>query len=113
MTEAKKKLVSQRRKVEFAQFLNRMQTGEPVSLESKETAPWFEEGRIYQVSETTYMYHLEVLPPRWIEENAFGFGEGFTAFQLFWKAGQSFFGRQLTKEETFHFCRLSGTPLIE
>ena len=88
-------------------------TGEPMLLSSPETPPWFEEGKIFQVEESTYLYHLEVLPPRWLDGDEFAFGEGTGPFQLFWKRGRLFFGRQLSAEETFRFCRLSGTALVE
>ena len=113
MTDVKKKVVSLQRTIDFAQFLNEMTSGEPVLLNDKDTPPWFQDGLVYQVGEANFMYHLEVLPPRWIEDDTFAFGEGTGPFQLFWKRGKMYFGRQLTAEETFHLCRLSGTSLFE
>ena len=106
-------VASLRKQTEFIEFMNKMMTGESVSMDDKNSPPWFQEGVICEVSETLYDYHLEVLPPRWIDGLKFAFGEGSGPFQLFWKRGDDYFGRQLSAEETFHFCRLSGTKLFE
>src|SRR4051812_6197610 len=66
------------------------------------TAP----GAACQVTEETYDYFLDVLPPRWMGREGFAFGEGFDNLRLFWKeAGGMFVSRQLTAEENVTFCR--------
>ena len=65
-------------------------------------------GRICLVDEDTYDYFLDVLPPRWMGRG-FAFAEGGDDIRLYWKAGGSFYCRQLTGEETDEFYRLTGT----
>lgn len=113
-TEAIKATVKQlQRKIDFQNLLHQLMTGDPVLISSPDTPPWFEKGKVFQIEESTYLYHLQVLPPRWLDGDVFAFGEGTGPFQLFWKRARLFFGRQLSNEETFEFCRLSGTVLVE
>ena len=83
----------------------------PAQPPSDDEAPWFEPGIVYEVEEGTYMYFLEVLPPRWIEGNWFAFGEGAGPFRLFGKQQDTHFARELTDGETRLFCKLSRVPL--
>jgi hypothetical protein len=68
-------------------------------------------GRVAQITEETYDYFLEVLPPRWMGRG-FAFGEGADPLRLFWQAGPDVFCcRQLSDEENVRFCRLANIPL--
>jgi len=109
----RKTVASLRKQSEFIEFINELMTGQPVSMDDKNSPPWFQEGVISEVSETLYVYHLEHLPPRWIDGQKFAFSEGSGPFKLFWKRDSDCFGRQLSANETFHFCRLSGAKHFE
>src|SRR5207249_2111300 len=65
-------------------------------------------GKAAEVTEKTFDYWLEVLPPQWMGPGAFCFAEGMEPFRLFWSRGGRFFARQLTWEETLEFCKLAG-----
>lgn len=69
-------------------------------------------GVVHEVTEDTYDYYLEVLPPRWMGGLAFAFGEGADDLRLFWKQrtpiGRRFFCRQMTEAESEQFCTLAG-----
>ncbi len=104
--KAKRMALSLRQKVEAISFLNRLTTGKAISLDDADSVPWFEAGRIYQISRTTYMYHFESDSVRWSEGRKFVFTFDQNPFQLFWSTDDEFFGRQLTEEETFRFCQL-------
>ena len=69
------------------------------------------EGRIAEIDEETYFYFLEVLPPKYQNGYLFAFAEGAEALRLFWRQTQRYFCRQLTWDETQHFCQLAGIPL--
>lgn len=109
MSKGKHKVSRLQREIDFVQFLNDLKTGETISLDADDNPPWFEEGKIYRVSETTFAYHLESYQPKWLDKLGFVFDCGHGPFLLFWKTDGQYFARQLTKEENFNFCRLSGT----
>ena len=67
-------------------------------------------GRINEITEDTYWYFLEVLPPRLFNGNQFCFAEGDEPLRLFWSRHGRFFCRQLTREETNRVCDASGLP---
>ena len=67
-------------------------------------------GRINEITEETYWYFLEVLPPRLFNGNEFCFAEGDEPLRLFWFRQGRHFCRQLTPEETHHVCDASGLP---
>ncbi len=98
----------------FRRFLTELTSGDPIEL-----PPWdlsraeliellSQAGRIVAIEEQTWWDYLEVLPPRWMNGNAFAFAEGFDRFRLFWKHRGQFFARQLSEMETDRFCQLSG-----
>jgi hypothetical protein len=68
-------------------------------------------GRVCEVAGETYDYFLEVLPPRWMGDGGFAFGEGADPLRLFWQVntpnGRQCFCRQLNEIETRQFCRLA------
>lgn len=68
-------------------------------------------GRIAEIDEETFLYFLEVLPPKHQRGGLFAFAEGAEALQLFWRNGDRYFCRQLTWEETQEYCRLARIPL--
>jgi hypothetical protein len=72
------------------------------------------EDRVAEVDEETYLYWLEVLPPRWMNGSHFCFAEEEEPFRLFWGRTGNFFCRQLSRDETLLFCSLAGIapPLI-
>jgi len=67
-------------------------------------------GRINEVTEETYWYFLEVLPPRLFNGNEFCFAEAAEPLRLFWHYRRRYYCRQLTWEETHRVCDASGLP---
>jgi hypothetical protein len=71
-------------------------------------------GQIHRVTEETYYYFLEVLPPKWMNGRAFAFAEGQDPLQLYWFRGRDpdyeYFTRQLTDEQIDRFCRYVRLP---
>ena len=55
--------------------------------------------RVVEVTEETYYYFLEVLPPRFMEHFVFGFAEGDEVLKIFWEKGSKFYCRTLTEEQ--------------
>ncbi len=73
-------------------------------------------GLVQEVSEATYDWFLECLPPKYMTGGFFAFGEGAEPFKLFWtrKHGSFdhlYFVRALTQQETEEFCRLARIAL--
>jgi len=68
-------------------------------------------GIVFETNEETYDYFLDVLPVQFMSGHLFCFAEGFTPHTLFFRRGKRFLVRQLTEEETQHFCRLANIPL--
>ena len=66
------------------------------------------EGRINAISEETWFYFLEVLPPRLHGGSWFAFAEGDESLRVFWRQRGSHYCRQLTWEETHRVCDASG-----
>ena len=64
-------------------------------------------GKIANIDEETFMYFLEVLPPKFQSGNAFAFAEGAEPLRLFWRSAEHHFCRQLSWDETKQFCRLA------
>lgn len=64
---------------------------------------------IHEISEETYWYFLEVLPPQWMDRGHFAFAEGEEPLQLFWEEQRDAFRtRLLTWEQTYRFCDAAG-----
>ena len=99
------------REIEFVEFLNKVKTGETVSIDSPDTPPWFQEGMLYQISEVTFTYFAETSILRWMDANSFVASEAGQPLQFFWTNNREFFGRQLSTAESFRFCQLTGTKL--
>lgn len=104
--KSKRMALSLRRKVEAISFLNQLTTGSSVSMEDANSPPWFETGRIHQISRATYMYHAESDSVRWADGRKFVFAIDQSQFQFFWSVDGDYFGRQLSEEDTFRFCQL-------
>ncbi|MEM9356057.1 MAG: hypothetical protein AAGB04_07585 [Pseudomonadota bacterium] len=59
---------------------------------------------IHQISEQTYWYFLEVLPPKWMDRQHYAFAEGEEPLQLFWESKRGDFRtRLLSWEQTRWF----------
>ena len=65
-------------------------------------------GRLHAITEETYWYFLEVLPPKWMDRRYFAFAEGQEPLSIFWQQQNDFYCRRLTQEETDQFCEASG-----
>lgn len=65
-------------------------------------------GRVNEITNETYWYFLEVLPPKLMRSNFFAFAEGQEPLTLFWEASGKHYCRRLTDEETNRFCEASG-----
>ena len=91
-------------------FLRGLVDVEPHVL-TDDDPPWHEPGKLYEVDEETYWNFLELLPPRWIHDDWFAFGEGTGPFRIYVKLHDAYCVRELTDDETRTFCELSGTPL--
>ena len=63
-------------------------------------------GFIYIIDQDTYLYFLEVLPPRWMHRSYFAFAEGCEPVRLFW-CNHHYYVRPLTWDETNLFCQLA------
>ena len=101
----------------LGELIARLKQGETVPLPDREVwsatiAPTTLFGRVCEVTGETYDYFLDVLPPRWMGDGGYAFGEGSDPLRLFWAAntqhGRQFFCRQLDEIETRQFCRLAG-----
>ena len=57
--------VSLRRKSEAISFQHSMTSGPFQSLDDEEVPPWFEAGKVQQISGTFYTYHRECRRVRW------------------------------------------------
>ena len=97
-------------------FIRYLKKGDPSPLPDREV--WSDmirlttaSGALCEVSEDTFDYFLDVLPPRWMGREGFAFGEGMDYVRLFWKAEGKFLSRQLTRDENVTFCRLAGIGL--
>lgn len=65
---------------------------------------------IHKISEETYWYFLEVLPPKWQGGRGYAFAEGEEPLQLFWEQHRDDYRtRSLTWPETERFCEASRT----
>lgn len=67
-------------------------------------------GRVNEITEDTYRYFLEVLPPKLFGGDHFCFAEGDEPLRLFWYSLGRYFCRQLTREETDRLCEATGLP---
>jgi len=97
----------------FRSLLSELMSGETIEthhsdLSHDEFTTCMQQGRIVPISEETWWEFLEILPPRWMNANAFVFAEGGNSFRLYWKQGNEHFVRQLSEDETDLFCKLSG-----
>jgi hypothetical protein len=67
---------------------------------------------VAEVSEETYAYFLEVLPPHYQSGGLFAFAEGLEPLCLFWRGSDKcYWVRQLTWSQTRTFCRLANIRL--
>ncbi len=100
----------------LGEFLARIQQVETIACPAAEE--WADlinrisvPGRISEVTQETYWYFLEVLPPKHMRCSMFAFAEGAEAIRLFWRKNQSHYCQQLTDDETQAFCRLAKIPV--
>ncbi len=66
--------------------------------------------RIAEITEETWWYFLEVLPPKLLEGNWFAFAEGQEALRIFFQRRGKHYCRQLTEEQSMRVCELTGLP---
>ena len=101
----------------LGEFIARLKQGDPVPRPDPEgwsamIARTTLFGRVCEVAGETYDYFLDVLPPRWMGDGGYAFGEGSDPLRLFWAAntpyGRLYFCRQLDESETRQFCRLAN-----
>jgi hypothetical protein len=62
---------------------------------------------IQEVSEETFDYFLDALPPRYMGRGGFAFAEGAEPFRFFWQRSGKSFCRRLSWPETNEFCRIA------
>lgn len=67
-------------------------------------------GRIVEVTEETWDYFLDVLPPKLQRGSWFAFAEGQEELTIFWQRQGRFFARRLSWEQTFQLCDAAGRP---
>ena len=101
----KRLAVSLRRQAETISFLHSLMSGPFHSLDEEEVPPWFEAGKVQQISGTVYSYHTECRQVRWRDGLKFAWASDSQPFVLFWIKDRDHFARQLTEEETFRFCQ--------
>ena len=97
---------SLRQKSEAISFLHSLMSGPFQSLDDEEVPPWFEAGKIQQISGTVYTYHSECRRVCWRDGLKFAWANEGQPFVLFWIMDCDYFARQLTEGETFRFCQL-------
>ena len=85
----------------LAKFLVELTSGEPVSIDDISEPPWFEPGIVREIPMEIYFGVLERFGPNWRFGSLFVSGEDFR--RLFWREHQTFFGRELTAEESRAF----------
>ena len=67
-------------------------------------------GRVHEITEETWFYFLEVLPPKLLRGRWFAFAEGQEPLTIFWRRNGIHYCRRLTEEETDRVCAASGLP---
>jgi len=92
---------------ELQLFLSELTSVEAMPLVNGTGPPWFEAGRNCEVSGEIYEAFQNLAPPLWRDGTTFVFHEANGPFRLFWQAGDCFFGREFTAQETKKFLRLS------
>ena len=66
-----------------------------------------------EIDEDTYLWFLELDPPRIMVDNYFCSAEDLERFRLFWKRNGQHFVRSLDWTQTKTLCRLAQTPVYE
>ena len=100
----------------LSQFINELTSREDrvpfIPDMDRENPPTFPEGTVLPITEESYWYFLDLLPPRWMRSYGFVFGEGSGRLIYFWEQGRhpekSYFGLQLSDEESQTFYELAG-----
>lgn len=65
-------------------------------------------GRIAEVTEETWFWFLECLPPKLQRGSWFAFAEGQEELKFFWCRQGRHYARQLTWEQSFQLCDATG-----
>ena len=93
-------------------LLHTLATGDILARPEEE--PWADmirricSGQIAEVTEETWFYFLEVLPPKLHRGSWFAFAEGQEELKFFWRRQGRHYARQLTWEQTFQLCEATG-----
>ena len=66
---------------------------------------------VHEISDETYDYFLEVLPPHWLGNGAFAFAEGAEPLQLYFQRDGVSYCIQLNTEQTRRFCRAANIAM--
>lgn len=96
----------------FTELIESLISGEPVSF-SFDQPPWFEEGMVYQISESVYQSHLEGDWRQWKNGTSFTTAHQSAPFTLFWIDEQNYFARKLSVAETTRFRLLANLSFYE
>ena len=92
-------------------------TAEADATPQPENEPWpktieriSNAARIAEITEETWWYFLEVLPPKLHAGNWFAFAEGQEPLRIFWRKRGKHYCRQLTEEQSMQVCELTDLP---
>lgn len=66
--------------------------------------------RVAEITEDTWLYFFEVLPPKILRGRWFGFAEGQEPLRIFFVRDGRCFCRQLTEEQSVRVCELTVLP---
>ena len=66
--------------------------------------------RVAEITQKTWDYFLDVLPPKILEGRWFAFAEGQEPLRIFYRKQGKHYVRQLTEEQSMRVCELTGLP---
>jgi len=102
-------------RIAFNEFMREMTSNIDGATEQPEHEEWKDTierihrtDQVHTVTEETYYYFLEVLPPQWMSGPFFAFAEGQEELTIYFERNGEYFGRRLTHEQSMRFCETSG-----